>query len=133
MSGGRWNYQQNSLGYEMFPGCDVCYGLGDDDRSKYSNYTGSVKLARKLNPMEDKQISELVFDVLCLIYSADWYKSGDTGEDCYGKDLEFFKRKWIKAEPNDMIKSEIDKAVEDARDSLYITFGLKQRDERDYE
>jgi len=111
----------------------VCYGLGDDDRSKYSNYTGSVKLARKLNPMEDKQISELVFDVLCLIYSADWYKSGDTGEDCYEKDLEFFKQKWLKVEPNDLIKREIDQAVEEARDSLYITFGLKHRDERVYE
>lgn len=122
MSGGRWNYEQCNLGYEMFPGCDVCYGLGDDSKSKYSNYTSSVKRARKLDPMEDKQISELVFDVLCLIYSADWYKSGDTGEDFYRNDLEFFKQKWLKAKPDDTIKSEIDKTIVEAKDELYRSF-----------
>ena len=128
MSGGRWNYQQNSLGYEMFPCCEIQYGLG-----KGNEYERSRKLARRLDPMEDRQLSELVFDVLCLIYSADWYKSCDTSEPTYQQDVDYFKQKWLKAEPNDMIKSEIDKSIEDARDSLYITFGLKQRDERDYE
>lgn len=124
MSGGRWNYSQCNLGDDMYPGCDVCYGLGDDSRSKYNNYTSSVKLARKLDPMEDKQLSELVFDVLCLVYSADWYKSGDTGEDTYLADVKYFKQKWLKQKPDNIVKSEIDKAIEETKDELYKSFGL---------
>ena len=128
MSGGRWNYNQCNLGYDMFPGCDVCYGLGDDEKSKYRNYTESVKLARKLNPMEDRQLSELVFDVLCLIYSADWYKSGDTGEDDYREDVKYFKGKWLKEKPIDLVKDEIEKSVIELKDELYVAFGLLEDD-----
>lgn len=125
MSGGRWNYNQCNLGYDMFPGCDVCYGLGDDEKSKYRNYTESVKLARKLNPMEDRQLSELVFDVLCLIYSADWYKSGDTCEDIYREDVKFFKEKWLNVKPDDSVKSEIDKSIQELKEELYVSFGVE--------
>lgn len=118
MSGGEWNYGQCNLGYEMFPDCDVCYGLGDDSKAKYGRYTESVALARKLNPMEDRQISELVFDVLCLIYSADWYKSGDTGKDTYHDDLKFFKQKWMKPSGEELVKEEIEKSVSDLRNEL---------------
>ena len=128
MSGGKWNYNQCNLGYDMFPGCDVCYGLGDDEKSKYRNYTESVKLARKLNPMEDRQLSELVFDVLCLIYSADWYKSGDTGEDDYREDVKYFKGKWLKEKPIDLVKDEIEKSVIELKDELYVAFGLLEDD-----
>ena len=127
MSGGRWNYNQCNLGYDMFPGCDVCYGLGDDEKSKYRNYTESVKLARKLNPMEDRQLSELVFDVLCLIYSADWYKSGDTCEDIYREDVKFFKEKWLKVNP-DTVKDEICKSIQELKEELYVTFGIQEKD-----
>ena len=127
MSGGRWNYNQCNLGYDMFPGCDVCYGLGDDEKSKYRNYTESVKLARKLNPMEDRQLSELVFDVLCLIYSADWYKSGDTCEDIYREDVKFFKEKWLKVKP-DTVKDEICKSIQELKEELYVTFGIQEKD-----
>lgn len=115
MSGGRWNYGQCNLGYEMYPGCDVCYGLGD---GKYGTYSESVKLARKLDPMEDKMLSELVYDILCLIYSADWYKSGDTGEESYRKDIKYFKQKWLKPAGKDLIKSEIEKATTALRNEL---------------
>ena len=119
VSGGRWNYEQNHLGYEMFPGCDICYGLGDNDKNKYSNYFGSMKLARKINPMEDKQISELVFDILCLVYSADWYQSGDTGENTYREDLKYFKEKWLKKSEYELFKKEIDMSIEETKEELY--------------
>lgn len=122
MSGGRWNYGQLNLCYEMFPRSELSYGLG-----KYY-YQDSIKEARKYNPMEDKQISELVFDVLCLVYSADWYKSGDTGEETYREDVQFFKDKWLKIRPDDMIKNEIEKCIMEAKDELYIEFGLNQED-----
>ena len=125
MSGGRWNYNQCNLGYEMFPGCDVCYGIGNDEKNKYRNYSGNVKLARKLNPMEDKQISELVFDVLCLIYSADWYKSSDIGEDYYREDVKAFKEKWLNVKPDDSVKTEIDKSIQELKEELYVSLGVE--------
>lgn len=120
MSGGRWYYKQNDIGDELFPYSTVTYGLGKGD------YRDSVKGARRANPMEDKQLSELVFDVLCLIHSADWYLSGDTSEETYCKDKNFFKAKWLKAKPDALTREEIDKSVEELRDELYVTFGLKE-------
>lgn len=119
MSGGRWNYEQCNLGYEMFPCCDISYGLGDDE---YHNYTMGAKEARRQNPMHDKQLSELVFDVLCLIYSADWCQSGDTGEDSYRADVKYFKKKWLNVDPQEAIKKEIDKSIEEAKEELYQSF-----------
>ena len=113
MSGGRWCYNQSSLGYEMFPGCDVCYGLGR------RGYLSDVKRARKLNPLENKQLSELAYDMLCLIHSADWYLSGDTGEDTYLEDVKFFKEKWLGVKPDDMVRAEIDKCVLETKEELY--------------
>lgn len=118
MSGGRFNYEQRNLGYEMYPYSSVDYGLGDRD------YFCSVKLARKHNPMEDRQLSELVFDALCLVHSLDWYLSGDTGEETYRKDVRFFKAKWLKATADDLTKTEIDKSIDELRDELYQTFCL---------
>ena len=126
MSGGRWNYEQCNLGYDMFPGCDVCYGLGNDSESKYGGYKRSVKLARQLNPMEDRQLSELVFDVLCLIYSADWYQSGDTSEETYQEDVAYFKQKWVFQSTEKMTKAEIDKSVEALREELYQSLMPKE-------
>ncbi len=123
MSGGRFNYGQRNLGYDMFPYSNVDYDMGDDD------YLESVKGARRQNPMEDKQLSELVFDVLCLIHSADWYLCGDTCEETYRKDVTFFKKKWLKAKPDDLTKAEIDKSVQEFREEMYKTFGLKGAEE----
>lgn len=123
MSGGRWNYNQSSLGYEMFPYSDITYGLGEDNQ--YYHYTTNLKKARLSNPMHDKQISELVFDVLCLVQSADWYFSGDTGADQYEKDLKYFKKKWLKQTETALNKREIDQSISELRHDLYQTFGLE--------
>ena len=122
MSGGRWNYGQCNLGYDMYPNSEVRYGLGEN--TKYREYTKSVKAARQANPMCDKQISELVYDVLCLIYSCDWYLSGDTGEENYLEDVQFFKKKWLKIKPEDAVRAEIDKSVSETKDELYKNFGI---------
>ena len=87
MSGGRFNYKQNDLAYELFScGFNLTYG------SEGHNWS---KDARKYNPMEDREVSELIWDALCLIYSLDYYKSGDTCKDTYKEDLNWFKNKWL--------------------------------------
>ena len=113
MSGGRFNYQNDMAAREIFGWvCDIDYGMGDDD------YQQSVKNVRKINPCEDRQITELVFDVFCLLHSLDWYRSGDTGEETYNADLKFFKKKWLKPCGEELVKREVNKCVDDLRNEL---------------
>ena len=56
MSGGHFEYLDGRLKDEIF------------------GYENKVK-----NVFEDREISELVFDVLDLIHEFDWYYSGDAG------------------------------------------------------
>lgn len=112
MSGGRFNYTNDSLCDDV-TGCYPDYGLSDIDVQHRSRY------ARKLNVLEDAQISELVYDVFCLLHSYDWYRSGDTGEETYLDDIAYFKKKWFKKPNISDIKKEIDEEIEGARESLY--------------
>lgn len=75
--------------------------------------------ARKADPLEDKELSELVFDVFCLLHSYDWYNSADTGEDTYRADVKVFKDKWLKRPGQQRIKDEIKKTLSEANNSLY--------------
>lgn len=87
MSGGRWNYMQSTLANEVFDWLlSVDYGEGGRAQSKY---------ARKLNPMGDHDISEIVWDVFCLLQSRDCCLSGDICEETYLKDVKAFKEKWF--------------------------------------
>ena len=57
MSGGLYNYLDSSLMNEIFGWNDI---------------EGTVP-----NVFEDREISELTYDLLSLIHEYDWYKSGD--------------------------------------------------------
>ena len=78
MSGGTFNYHNDRLKDEIFP---------------YSCNT-SLK-ARSINPLEDRVISELVYDILELIHVYDYYAAADTGEDTYRAAVKDFKDKWL--------------------------------------
>lgn len=113
MSGGHFDYENDRAARTIFDyRCEVDYGMGKGE------YLENVKIAREINPLKDKQLSELVFDVFCLLHSADWYFSADTGEDTYNADVKFFKQKWLKPAGKDLVKTEIHKAVDDLRNEL---------------
>ena len=119
MSGGRFNYENDYLCSGIFNiYCD--YG---EDGFKCS------KEARKRNPLEDKMISELVFDVFCLLHSYDWYASGDTSEKTYQEDIKYFKDKWLKKPADKLIKDEIDKDIAELKEELYKTLGVFEVEE----
>ena len=87
MSGGYFDYTDQQLTDEIF--------------NLWSNYDiggkiqdSCAKKARKLNPLEDEDMSELVYDVLCLLHSFDYYKECDTSEETYRNDVEALKKKW---------------------------------------
>lgn len=115
MSGGHFNYQNDRL-------CEEIYGL-------YPNYgdrgfSQSAK-ARRKNPFEDYVISELVYDVFCLLHSFDWYESGDTCEETYREDVERFKDKWLATQPGARVKEIVDDEIIRLREELYKSFNIE--------
>lgn len=114
MSGGHWNYDNDSAARAIFGwNMDVDYGEEGFAQSKY---------ARRNNPLGDKMISELVWDVFCLLHSYDWYMSGDTCEETYLEDLKRFKKKWLGVPLEELVCREIDKALAEAKEDLTKTF-----------
>lgn len=101
MSGGRFEYKDTGLKNEIF-------GWSD----------------RPYNVFEDREISELVWDVLDLIHDYDWFSCGDTGEDAWIKSKTAFKDKWF-GKQEDRTKRIVDQVINDARDELYKTFGIE--------
>lgn len=108
MSGGHFEYKDSSLRYEIF-------GWGD----------------KWYNALEDREISELVWDVLDLIHDYDWYRSGDTREETYLESKAKFKKKWFGDNRGVRVRRIVDEAVEEARKELYKTFGIEQEESKE--
>lgn len=104
MSGGHFEYLDSQLKSEIF---------GWDDKFR--------------NIFEDREISELVWDVLNLIHDFDWYKSGDTSKETYLKSKAEFKKKWF-SNRGVRIRRIVDDALKQVRSELYETFSLEEGD-----
>lgn len=101
MSGGRFDYKDMGLKSEIFGWTDT-----------------------PSNVFEDREISELVWDVLDLIHDYDWYASGDTGKETYLEAKREFKKKWF-SNRGVRVRRIIDDAVNEVRNELYETFDMK--------
>lgn len=44
----------------------------------------------------DEEMSELAYDLLCIIHLFDYYISDDAREETYRQEVEFFKKKWLR-------------------------------------
>lgn len=114
MSGGHFDYKNDYLCHEIFGwGVYPDYGDAGFKRSKE---------ARRLDPLDDIVLSELVFDVFCVLHSYDWWRSGDTCEETYRKDVQTFKDKWLKQLREERIKEIIDDELNVVRGRLYNAF-----------
>lgn len=102
MSGGRFEYIDSSLK-------DAIFGWTDTPG----------------NVFEDREISDLVWDVLNLIHDYDWYASGDTSKETYLKAKAEFKKKWM-SNRGVRVKRIVDEAIQRTKDELYETFGLEE-------
>ena len=105
MSGGFFDYQDFRLKNAIF---------GYSDKS--------------INVFEDREISELVFDVLDLIRDFDWYRSGDTCKETWLKAKTAFKKKWLDNR-GQRIKRIVDTSLAELKDELYETYGLEDEHE----
>ena len=101
MSGGRFEYLDSQCKDEIF-------GWADKPR----------------NVFEDREISELIWDVFDLIHEFDWYASCDTCESDYLEAKAKFKQKWLKHDEA-RVQRIVDDAIDQVREELYKTYGLK--------
>lgn len=121
MSGGHFEYLDQKLAREMFGwDIDICYG--EKGFSK-------VNKAGAINPLQDREISKLTWDLLCLIYSFDYYICGDTGEETYLEDLKYFKDKWLKPGRKETAKRLIDEECDELKKELYKELGISKKEE----
>ena len=116
MSGGYFCGHTDRLAEDLFAFQYPHYGQ--------KGFSGSA-LARQQNPLEDKTISELTWDLLCVLHAFDYYKSGDIGEGAYREDVEHFKGKWCKPYSKKRTKEIVDAEVAALRLELYRDFGLE--------
>ena len=117
MSGGYWNYYNDTLASEIL-GYHISADLGLDS-AKHSNY---FKAVIRENPLDDPEISALVFDVFCLLHSYDWAVSGDTDMERYREDVSIFKERWLKKSRTDQIREIVDISTEKLKEELYRAF-----------
>ena len=117
MSGGRFDYSNDRA-------CREIFGWNVD--AKYGKHDAESRFARRSNPLEDAVISEIAYDLFCVLHSYDWYACGDTCEDTYRADVQRFKDKWLKAMRGKRAKEIVDDELEEVRKKLYLAFGVKE-------
>lgn len=98
MSGGIFGYIGEHIGINVF-GSLMSVHYENIDSPAY------CRLARNINPMDDREVSELLFDMSCLLHSCEWYKSGDNCEETYREHLAQFKKKWFKRTNKDRLQA----------------------------
>lgn len=110
MSGGYFNYSNDNAARDIFGyGPEITYGL--------EGLQGEAKQVANDNPLEDHEISELVYDVFCLLHSFDWYKESDTDYETYQKDVAFFKKKWLRGDSSERMDRLTIQAIERIKDA----------------
>lgn len=98
MSGGSHDYIAYRINSELFE---------DRIETHYTNVCDAknARIARNLNPMHDRELSELMADVMCLLYGLEWFDSCDIGEETYKECVNKFKAKWMHRTENDRLNS----------------------------
>lgn len=105
MSGGRFEHLDSQLKSEIF--------------GYYSE--------KLTNVFEDREISELVWDVLDLIHYYDYYVSGDTRKETYLEKKAEFKKKWLNNR-GVRVRRIVDEALDEVRKELYETYNIPEED-----
>ena len=97
MSGGSLDYYPRRLSEDLF-GWHMNLDYGEDGWKQ-------AEQARRINPLGNHEISEMCWDMLCLLHSYEWHSSGDTCEAQYLEDLDHFKEKWLKRTPKQRLET----------------------------
>ena len=116
MSGGHWDYQNDRLARDIF-GWSISADYGEKGFSQAAQ-------ARRINPLEDKMMSEILWDMLCVLHSYDWYACGDNCEETYLEDVKRFKEKWLLLSDEEITKREVKNCLSEVKEDIYKSLGI---------
>ena len=68
--------------------------------------------------MHDKELDDLMQDIVTLLHDLEWYDSADTGEEEYRRTVSAFKAKWVKGDRCERLQGYIDEEIKAATDRL---------------
>ena len=124
MSGGYFDYNESGFCHNIF-GYDVSIPRYHDEQWA-KEYETERKTAVRLNPLKDRELSEMLFDLLYIVHQCDFYLSGDTGEDTYKEERDWFKAKWMKGDRAQRLKGYVDALIGDVRQECYDMIDEKE-------
>ena len=87
------------------------------------NYIGYRIREELCGYMKDRELDDLVSDIVDLAYDLEWLDSGDTSEETYREHVRWFKAKWFKADREARLKGYVNEAVENLRKELHALIG----------
>lgn len=73
--------------------------------------------------MYDRELDEMMHDLVNVLHDVEWWQSGDIGEDSYRETVQWFKKKWFLSDRVDRLKPVIDQAIKDLREELIEMIG----------
>ena len=78
--------------------------------------------------MFDRQLDEMMKDLVKVLHDLEWWQSSDTGEDTYRSAVTEFKKKWFKQGKID-VQKQIESEFERTKDELMKEFEYLNDDE----
>lgn len=78
--------------------------------------------------MFDRQLDEMMKDLVKVLHDLEWWQSSDTGEDTYRRAVTEFKKKWFKQRKID-VQKQIESEFERTKDKLMKEFEYLNDDE----
>ena len=79
--------------------------------------------------MFDRQLDEMMKDLVKVLHDLEWWQSSDTGEDTYRRAVTEFKKKWFKQTKID-VQKQIDSKFEQTKNQLLKEFEYLKDDEK---
>lgn len=106
MSGGHFDYFHDKITQQIYNWeLDAGYNLGSKEQ------VWSANKARHMDPLNDVELSEMLYDLACVMKAHDWYVSGDTGPEDYDEAKQYFKNKWFGKTQKQRIDAQVEKAA----------------------
>lgn len=79
--------------------------------------------------MFDRQLDEMMKDLVKVLHDLEWWQSSDTGEDTYRRAVTEFKKKWFKQRKID-VQKQIESEFEQTKNQLLKEFEYLKDDEK---
>lgn len=73
--------------------------------------------------MEDRELDDLMKDIVTLAHDLEWYHSADTSRDDYRKSVRKFKDKWFKQSREERLKKYIEESIQEIKEELLNMIG----------